>query len=639
MEPSPLPRPPWHRRPAAWVFFGALLLRLAVLSRFSGTAHFLQQTGDSKFYEDWALRILGGEWTDGQAFYGLPGYAFLLAAIYKIVGADQALRIFGVGFLQAAVEALTSILIFKIASAACISESKRPISERGTVIAGAIAALAWATFLPAQTFSAILMPTCWLVGVYWFCVWQAMQPQERTPWYPWPVLGLLIGAMAMMVATVLFALPLLLARIGLSVGRSLRWPARAVRAAMAAVLLVGAVFAGTAPAWIHNYFIAKDPVLLSAHSGLNFWMGNSPGANGYPKIPTGLRPSQEGLLKDSITWAERAAGHPLKRSEVSRYWSAQADRYISEYPEAWVRLLGVKFRNFWNAFEYDDLSVMALLGERGVLWPGLRWGWVAALGLTGLGLALIRGGPARWVAAAVLLHMCAIMPVFVTERYRLAAAPGLIVLGVYAVRELRRAQEASRWKTATALSAGSLGAALFVSWPLHDPALWSLAPLNLGVKELAVAERLLDSAKTEEDRAGGMAELGRAEKHLAAAYALAPGDPGIVFALGNLWFDKGDPARAEAFYRRTLQLNPHHASAMNNLGYLAVEAKQWDTAAGLLEEAVRIEPDNAKTFYLLARAREGLGDLDGARQAVAEALRLEPRRREFMELSVRLRER
>ena len=36
------------------------------------------------FYDDWAQRIVNGQLTDHLAFYGLPGYAYLLAALYQI---------------------------------------------------------------------------------------------------------------------------------------------------------------------------------------------------------------------------------------------------------------------------------------------------------------------------------------------------------------------------------------------------------------------------------------------------------------------------------------------------------------------------------------------------------------------------
>jgi tetratricopeptide (TPR) repeat protein len=633
MVPPVSPATPWFRRPAAWLFSLAFLARLLVLSRLAGTPYFVEQTGDMRFYDAWAQRILSGQFSDGHAFYGLPGYAYLLAAIYKVVGPDPVARLFAVGTLQALIEALIAVLIFRIARKSLENESSPRLAAE---IFPALAALAWVAFTPAQAFSVILMPTCWLVCTYWYCVSQAMNDQPAPPWRRWPLLGLLIGVMAMMVATILFALPLLLLRIGLSVSRGAPLPRRFAQAGLAAVLLITGVFAGAAPAWIHNYFVVKDPVFLSAHSGLNFWMGNSPGANGYPKIPAGLRPGQEGLLRDSITWAETAAGHPLKRSEVSRYWSAKANEYIATYPEAWGRLMLVKLRNFWNAFQYDDISVVLLFRDRGVLPPGLSWGLVAALGLTGAVAAVARRSPARWVAAAVGLHMLAIMPVFVTERYRLAAAPGLIVLGAYALYTLWENLAARRWLPATALAAVSLVAAWFVSLPTLDSALWALAPYNVGVKELELAQDYRQPGRDAEHRQQAELELRHAEHHLATAYALVQGDPGILFALGNLWFEKGDPARAAAFYRRTLDFNPHFIGARRNLGALAVQARDWPRAAELLREAAREDPDNVGAHYLLALAYETLGQLDLARASAAKALQLRPHDPQFQSLFQRL---
>ena len=78
--------------------------------------------------------------------------------------------------------------------------------------------------------------------------------------------------------------------------------------------------------------MARDPVFLSAHSGVNFWIGNNPVATGYPRFPPGLHAGQEAMLRDSITTAEKRAGRNLKRSEVSAFWSAQAAAWIDNIP-------------------------------------------------------------------------------------------------------------------------------------------------------------------------------------------------------------------------------------------------------------------------------------------------------------------
>jgi cytochrome c-type biogenesis protein CcmH/NrfG len=55
--------------------------------------------------------------------------------------------------------------------------------------------------------------------------------------------------------------------------------------------------------------------------------------------------------------------------------------------------------------------------------------------------------------------------------------------------------------------------------------------------------------------------------------------------------------------------------------------------------ALATEPGDAKTFYLLARARYGGGDREGAMRAVNEALRLRPGQREFVELAEQMKSR
>src|SRR4029077_3096011 len=156
-------------------------------------------------------------------------------------------------------------------------------------------------------------------------------------------------------------------------------------------LIVGLMF-GTSPCWIHNYFLARDPVVLSAHSGINFWIGNNPQANGYPRLPPGLRAGQAAMLQDSIDQAEVNAGRPLKHAEVSRYWSDKDRNYIETEFGKWLKLVARKLRNVWSAFQYDDLSIITILREQGVIFSGLYFGAVGALAIPGIFFAQ-RGTP------------------------------------------------------------------------------------------------------------------------------------------------------------------------------------------------------------------------------------------------------
>lgn len=570
-----------------------------------------------KFYSDWAMGIVNGQWTDFRAFYGLPGYAFFLAAIFSLTGLDP----FTVGLIQCVAEAGTAVLILKISR--CVfqpppgesSDASRE-GDRRPLLIGCLAAAGWITFPPAQTYSAILMPTAWLVLAFWFCVWRILQINHASRLHPWFALGLLAGVTSMMVATILFLLPLFLVAIWIYIGREQRdWPTAAVKTCGGSCALLTGVLLGLSPCAIHNYLLAREPVLLSAHSGINFWIGNNPKANGYPRIPAGLRSSQEGLLKDSVSMAEAEAGRPLKRFEVSRHWSAKTHAYIRENPREWARLIATKVRNFWNTFRYDDISSLTVFRQGGLLLPGLSFGLVAAFALPGMVIAARRFRQSRWVSAAVILHMLALLPVFVTERYRLAAVPGLLLMAAFCAVAIWESLKRSKWLFSGATAVACVGAAWFTSLPLADTNLWSVDFYNAGLRAM------------ETDN------LPLAEKNLRTAYAYVQTNAEINFVLGNLAYKKGHTAEAKRWFQAALQVDPWHPGVWNNLGVLALEEQRWDLAESFLQHSLAREPVDAKTFYLLARARLGAGDPVRAAEAAQRALELRPGQPEMKRLA------
>jgi hypothetical protein len=409
-------------------------------------------------------------------------------------------------------------------------------------------------------------------------------------------------------------------------------------------VLVAGLYVGASPAWIHNYFIAHEPVMLSAHSGINFWIGNNPTATGYPKMPPGIRATQDGLLRDSVTLAQQAAGRKLTRAEVSQYWSSQANAYISRHFPAWIRLVGVKFGNFWNAYQYDDLSIIKLLRDDGVLPPGLKYGVIAAMGLAGLLPSLIRFPRVGWVVAAVFLHMCALLPVFVTERYRLAAVPGLMLLSVAGLWIFWENLILSRWGRGALYLALCAAAAWFVSIPRSNIGLWSLDHYKAGIRATSASEVEL----LRQNPQGARAAIERAQHSLETAYAYVPDNADILFALGNVWLTRSNfpwtdaPARAgyrahtRRYYGRALQVDRRHAGTLNNCGVLEMEEKRWDLAEKFFAAAIEAEPEDAKTYYLLARVRHELGRNDEAKAALDDALRRRPHQKQFLELREKL---
>ncbi|HST30104.1 MAG TPA: hypothetical protein VLK27_04630 [Chthoniobacterales bacterium] len=594
--------------PGYLVFLVAFAVRLAALLRLTHSSLLLPTRGDMHFYNDWARQILHGQWSQPLAFYGLPGYAYLLAIVGRLFGENA----FIPGLLQALLDAGTSVLIFSIcraifAGTESISAWPSAVNVRSLII-GLCAALGWIFFVPAQAYSVVMMPTAWFIFVFWFVVWRLvgtnMAPASRECFF----LALLVGITATAVATILALVPLMFA--ALIFKKAAGWH-RAI--ARIGVLLVGLAI-GTSPCWIHNYFIARDPVFLSAHSGINFWIGNNPEANGYPRFPPGLRAGQAAMLQDSIDQAEIAAGHPLKHAEVSTYWSAKAKTFIADHFGDWLKLIALKLRNFWSAFQYDDLSIITTLREQGVIFPGLYFGIIAAFAIPGILFAWRMAPASHWVVAALALSMIALLPVFITERYRLVAVPGLLILAVLGLSVFWQKISACDLRAAALYLIVLILSTRFVAWPQRDPSLWALDAYNAGWQALESNN------------------LSLAEEKLAIAHAYVPQNSETLFALGNLRLAQSDHNAASAFYHAVLELDPRHKGAFNNLGIIALDTADYETAEAWFRHAAEVDPRSAKTHFLLAKTFLGKNDLVTAHSEIDAAIALKSGQPEFIEL-------
>jgi tetratricopeptide (TPR) repeat protein len=122
-----------------------------------------------------------------------------------------------------------------------------------------------------------------------------------------------------------------------------------------------------------------------------------------------------------------------------------------------------------------------------------------------------------------------------------------------------------------------------------------------------------------------------AQNKLAAAYAsLQVAMPFLDrsaeahWRLGLLLERRGDEARAEAEFRRAVQLNPEHAGARLELARAALAERHFGVALQHLQLVIQREPANTAALEALSLAHRGLGDLDQAERHARDAARLAP---------------
>jgi len=76
--------------------------------------------------------------------------------------------------------------------------------------------------------------------------------------------------------------------------------------------------------------------------------------------------------------------------------------------------------------------------------------------------------------------------------------------------------------------------------------------------------------------------------------------------------DRGDTQLAEHLFRQAIDLEPHMAAALTNLGNLVYRQGEVEEARRLYERALEHDPTQAEARYNLANALEDLGEIEAA---------------------------
>ena len=266
----------------------------------------------------------------------------------------------------------------------------------------------------------------------------------------------------------------------------------------------------------------------------------------------------------------------------------------------------IKIGKFWSGYEYDDLDILSHFRANGVTFGFLTFGMVAMCGVPAAFFAVRESRRALWVVAAILLQMAALTPVFITERYRLAAAPGLILLSAFALWWIWKTGRERRWGAIGCYLALAAPVAWWVNVPQSETGVLALEQYNKGIQALAAKDF---------DRAADL--LDKAHKSL-------PDNADVNAALGALALNRGDQNTAKKYLHIALEHDRKNLVAWQNLGVIAMLENQPAIGAKCFQQAIASDPDDANSYILLAKAFGELREYPDAINAVNQALKLDP---------------
>jgi tetratricopeptide (TPR) repeat protein len=121
-------------------------------------------------------------------------------------------------------------------------------------------------------------------------------------------------------------------------------------------------------------------------------------------------------------------------------------------------------------------------------------------------------------------------------------------------------------------------------------------------------------------------ETGRADVAIPLVEAFAHDNwwhYGASLALGRLYAEKGQIAKANAALRHASWLDVHEVEALNLMTTMLVRANKLDDAYAMQRRAVARQPDEPRQYALLSDILKELGRNEEARTATAERSRLE----------------
>ncbi|MDX1775983.1 MAG: glycosyltransferase family 39 protein [Desulfobulbales bacterium] len=423
------------------------------------------------------------------------------------------------------------------------------------IIAGPAAILAgllYAFYGPAIYFDGLLLKVTLAAFLLTLAIYLFLAKDLQEPDPAHYGSGLFFGLACLTRANFLLLLPVIL--ITALVQKNAAWNKRFG----IAVLFVLGVGTALGPVVARNYLVGGELVLTTAQAGQNFYIGHNPDANGtYIKLPF-VRPDPLHEQQDFKKEAEMRTGRTLSSAEASRYWLQQGIDFIMSNPLAELKLSAKKLLLFMNSYEIpDNHNYYFHQRYSGILQIlPVSFGLVAPFLLLGLlGMMVARRTGAVFLFFIQTVYILSIILFFVFSRYRMVVLPLFCISAGYGVAML--------------LAQFRMGQVLKLA----------------GSLVIVASGFVLTNYKVIEP----------------FDYSHSFTDEAIAYEMKN------EAAKALHSYRQALAINPTYMRALERLGKLQLQQKEYAAARITYGKILAIDPDSRTAKYqLMLLDRQGL---------------------------------
>ncbi len=590
--------------PAGAVAAVAVVLRLCLLAvSWRRNPLVFHPELDGRYYLDWAERIAAGELLAGSPLmpnltaaqadvlpYFLNPLTAYVAAFFRVLGGAHAGHVMLLVF-QCFLAGATAYL------AACTA--RRLFGRAAEWTAGLACALSSVLVHLDMHVSVSGLAAFLVAGAMWSTLPREDGEREFPARLRGPLAtGVWLGVGALARPVTMFALPLVM---WLYASRAREGP----RLRALGLCVLGFVIP-IAPSPIRNYMASGEPVLFTAASGANLYLGNNPSTRKYRTMTahSRFRFNPFEMHEDLRRYMAARIGADASWGEISaRLTRDGIDEFVREPGDSALFYVN-KARWFLSPVEVS--SSASLPADRDYV-PWLRVAviptWlIAVLALTGYFMHLRRKDVSLGPGSLALAHGIVLTIVFPLSHYRSPAIPALAVLAGGAVAVFLAQENGAREGGRRRLVAGGLAVVLAVLAWLPPPP----APMR--------HSGLLTAASCAEQR-GDYEEAARLAK-LATEAQLAswPGERETAAS----WFIQGHAAYSRRDWEEVIRLQ--------RLG-LEIEPRNWIERLPILDALYHLNrPEEMLREIQEMRELEDAGDVyqqPGVRAAMANALYLQ----------------
>ncbi|MFH1699897.1 MAG: glycosyltransferase family 39 protein [Candidatus Zixiibacteriota bacterium] len=360
---------------------------------------------DELYHYKWAMAISQGDLLTNAPYFRAPFYSYFLAILLKVSSGS----LIFVRIIQLALGCLTIGIIFKIGN---------KMSNKASAVCASLIYLAYplTTYFEGELLLDSLFTLLSMLVYYFYLRENDIKSALLA--------GLFFGLAAITRPTILIFLPVIiygyfkLARREKTDRLNLK--------PVSVFIMVGLIT--IAPVTIINNITSNQLIPISYQGGINFYIGNNPGADGVSAI---LPPfGREWTLEDADYISQNETGEEIKYGAQSRYWLGKGIDYILSHPGQFAKSY---FRKLLLFFSGNEISNNVPLGITVFDNKILSKFPVSLVFILGLAIVPLFFDNARKsvmpLYLLIVLFGMAISFFFISSRFRMPVVPLLCIIG------------------------------------------------------------------------------------------------------------------------------------------------------------------------------------------------------------------